>query len=282
MRSRNIKPGFFENEALGMLKPLARLLFAGLWCVADRQGRLEDRPERIRAMLLPYDRCDVNKLLDDLDGAGFIRRYEVDGNKYIWVVKFLKHQNPHRNEKGAGIPPPDEVGPCRVQEQEKHTTTRVKVSSAPADSLISDSLISDSLISDSLISDSLIPDTLTPHHGGAAPVEHLNGQANSCVCVDRTKNHDDGFEHFISDWPHQVNVSHAHRVWVELFRATPDAAALEREIVAGKARYQASDQWSRGVYDAPDRWLLNEKWKDHPAAKKTTDTVWTKVAQEEE
>jgi len=46
-RSRNIKPGFFRNEMLAECSPLARLLFAGLWCLADRFGRLEDRPKRI-------------------------------------------------------------------------------------------------------------------------------------------------------------------------------------------------------------------------------------------
>ena len=47
-RARNIKPGFFLNEELGVLPPLVRILFAGLWCIADRDGRLEDRPKRIK------------------------------------------------------------------------------------------------------------------------------------------------------------------------------------------------------------------------------------------
>ena len=49
-RARNIKPGFFANENLAECDPLARLLFAGLWCLADREGRLEDRPKRIAAL----------------------------------------------------------------------------------------------------------------------------------------------------------------------------------------------------------------------------------------
>jgi hypothetical protein len=53
-RSRNIKPGFFLNDELAECEPLARILFAGLWCIADREGRLEDRPKRIKAEVLPY------------------------------------------------------------------------------------------------------------------------------------------------------------------------------------------------------------------------------------
>lgn len=37
-RARNIKPSFFKNEDLADLNPFDRLLFIGLWCLADREG----------------------------------------------------------------------------------------------------------------------------------------------------------------------------------------------------------------------------------------------------
>ncbi len=97
-RARNLKPGFFLNDELAECDPLARLLFAGLWCIADREGRLEDRPKRIKAEILPYDDCDVDKFLNDLQSHGFIKRYEVDGKRYIQIINFKKHQNPHIKE----------------------------------------------------------------------------------------------------------------------------------------------------------------------------------------
>ena len=106
-RSRNIKPGFFLNDQLAEVDPLGRLLFAGLWCIADREGRLEDRPKRIKAETLPYDDCDVHELLNQLAKRGFIIRYEVAGEPYIQIVNFEKHQNPHRNERASEIPPPE-------------------------------------------------------------------------------------------------------------------------------------------------------------------------------
>lgn len=45
-RARNIKPAFFMNDELAEIDPLGRLLFIGLWTIADREGRLEDRPAR--------------------------------------------------------------------------------------------------------------------------------------------------------------------------------------------------------------------------------------------
>lgn len=105
-RSRNIKPGFFLNDKLAECEPLARLLFAGLWCIADREGRLEDRPKRIKAEVLPYDDCDIDQLLNQLAEHGFIIRYEIAGNRYIQVTNFSKHQNPHYKESESIIPSP--------------------------------------------------------------------------------------------------------------------------------------------------------------------------------
>lgn len=123
-RARNIKPGYFRNELLAELTPLARLLFAGLWTVADRAGRLEDRPRRIKADVLPYDDCDVDGLLDDLERGGFVRRYEVAGERYIEVVTFGRHQNPHKNEAPSTIPAPEEEGSASRNETEPQTSAR--------------------------------------------------------------------------------------------------------------------------------------------------------------
>ena len=92
MRIRTIKPDFFKHDKISDLKPLTRLLFISLWCLADRRGRLEDRPKRIKVECLPYDDCDVDALLWELHNAGFIDRYEVDGVKVIGISSFEKHQ----------------------------------------------------------------------------------------------------------------------------------------------------------------------------------------------
>lgn len=105
-RTRNIKPSFFTNEDLAVLSPLTRLLFAGLWCHADREGRLEDRPKRLKTLILPYDDCDVDQCLDALAAAGFVARYESGAGRYISVLAFGKHQNPHVKEPASTIPAP--------------------------------------------------------------------------------------------------------------------------------------------------------------------------------
>ena len=123
-RARNIKPGFFSNDVLAECEPLARLLFAGLWTIADREGRLEDRPKRIKAELLPYDDCNIDALLDALHSKGFILRYSVENQQLIQILAFTKHQNPHKNEVHSTLPRPEQHSTSTVQTPEQHSTNR--------------------------------------------------------------------------------------------------------------------------------------------------------------
>jgi hypothetical protein len=104
-RARNIKPSLFKNEVLGVADPLLTLLFESLWCLADKAGRLEDRPLRIKAETFPYrDGVNVEEMLNDLHRYGFIRRYIAGELRLIQVVNFEKHQHPHRTEKDSELP----------------------------------------------------------------------------------------------------------------------------------------------------------------------------------
>jgi hypothetical protein len=149
-RARNIKPGFFTNPELVELSFETRLLFAGLWTVADRKGRLEDRPKKIKMEVFPADAVDIDMMLGELCKAGFVIRYEVQGTKYIQVSNWMKHQSPHHTERASVIPPP----PGLVDEQEMQCvngegtdSTQERDGGNPPDSLIhrfTDSPIPDS------------------------------------------------------------------------------------------------------------------------------------------
>lgn len=103
-RARLLKPGFFTNEELLDLPVEARLLFAGLWTIADRQGRLEDRPKRIKIELFPADDFDIELMIWSLTEKGFLHRYEAGGRKLIHISSFLKHQSPHHREAESLLP----------------------------------------------------------------------------------------------------------------------------------------------------------------------------------
>jgi len=105
-RARNIKPGLWLNEELAECSIAARYLFPGLWCLADKDGRLEYRPKKIKAELFPYDDVDIISLVAELHGKKFISVYENEGHLYIQISNFRKHQNPHPKEKACGYPEP--------------------------------------------------------------------------------------------------------------------------------------------------------------------------------
>lgn len=105
-RNRTLKPGFFTNEDLCSLPFETRLLFAGLWTLADRSGRLEDRPKRIHAELFPYDVVlNVDAMLSALENGGFVYRYLIGESRYIQIACFFKHQTPHPHEIASKIQP---------------------------------------------------------------------------------------------------------------------------------------------------------------------------------
>jgi len=110
-RIRYLKPDFFKDEDLAEHPYWIRLLFAGLWNIADKDGRLEDRIKRIKVDVFPYDNIDIEKGLQELakpkNGSRkpFIQRYDINGDKFIQIVNWHKHQKPHHTEKDSTIPP---------------------------------------------------------------------------------------------------------------------------------------------------------------------------------
>lgn len=239
-RARNIKPAFFTNELLGTEDPIIALTFAGLWCLADKVGILEDRPLRIKAELFPYrESLDVNGYLSVLARLGFIVRYENDGKKLIQVCNFRKHQSPHHTEKAKGFPfssdpksliiegngyatvnSPIEDGKCAVPER-------------------SDSLIPDSLIPDTGFTDSLIPEEKT-----CAPAAHA-----------------DLFERFWKLYPNKKGKANALKAWARL-KVTDELFSI---IADGLARQVACDAWLKdgGAFvPHPATWLNGKRWED--------------------
>jgi len=258
-RSRNIKPGFFDNTALAKLPPLARLLFIGLWCQCDREGRIEDNPERIRARVLPYDKCDVDKFLELLSTGkdSFLIRYSIGEERFIQVRTWNKHQNPHKKEAASSIQAPD-----------LHGAGTGQALPFPARA---------GLIPDSL---NLIPDSLNPESGTApTPTERtslleayrhafLVEWQKPCECC--------GMEFKCSD------VDLGCRVWISLVDSGTITTANLPEVIDGLERYRSSKDWHKNsgqyVHSVPAFLGLRTngtpgapRWNDRPQQKGAYD-----------
>ena len=190
-RARNIKPGLFRNADLVELPVEARLLFVGLWTLADREGRLEDRPKQIKMEIYPADNFDCGVLLAGLVEMGFIKRYTADGKRCIFIVNFLSHQSPHGTEKDSELPCEDgfytvnertklghitgkfrkESGAALAEQVINPVDTGIKPGIKPVDTALNPE--SGFLNPDYLIPDSLNPDDLNPDPSSLVKVSEL-------------------------------------------------------------------------------------------------------------
>ena len=113
MRTRWLRPIFFEDEELRKLPAGARLLLAGLWCLADRDGRLRDRVLSICCEIYSSSHNSersVSRWLCQLCPKWITRYTAADGTKVIQVNNFGRYQKIHPDERSSTIPPdPTEI-----------------------------------------------------------------------------------------------------------------------------------------------------------------------------
>ena len=105
-RIRTIKPEFFTSDDICALSALARLLFIGTWCEADREGRLPWRPRELKRKYLPEDDCDAEAVAGELVDKGLIVLY---GQGLAVVTGFKKHQIINLREAQSKLPEPPET-----------------------------------------------------------------------------------------------------------------------------------------------------------------------------
>lgn len=96
-RIRSIKPCFFRHEGLQELEVKHKgkypmFVFSGLWGHCDRLGRFRWKPKTLKLDILPFIPFDMEKTLALLEQAGYLKRYEVDGEQYGFIPTFTEHQ----------------------------------------------------------------------------------------------------------------------------------------------------------------------------------------------
>jgi hypothetical protein len=239
-RTRNLKPGFFKNENLAALGMPAMILFEGLWTIADREGRLEDRPLRIRAEIFPYfPDQPVDQLLDSLAAAGFIIRYTVEENRFIAIPTWSKHQNPHIKETPSTIPAPDKNSASTVLAPDKNSSSRA-----------------------SLLFPSLL---FSSSHGSGNP------ERDAALAA---------FHGWFATYPNPVRETTAREAWRRLVDSGEIRIESVPDVVAGTERWRTSKEWTKddGQWiPAPATFLTgNDKhggrlWKEHPPQVPSTE-----------
>lgn len=111
-RIRSVKHDLFEDEALAGASRDARLLFIGLITWSDDHGNQRGNAALIRGHVFPYDEdidpAAVEGLLRELHESGVVRLYKVDGEQFLHLRGWAKHQRIDNAGKPQ-VPRPEEA-----------------------------------------------------------------------------------------------------------------------------------------------------------------------------
>lgn len=93
-RIRSIKPEFWTDSLMVQLPHFTRLLYVGLWNVADDYGFIRDEPDRLAMELMPRESPSaVDAAVQLLAAAGRLEWFvDPDGTSYYRVSSWEKHQ----------------------------------------------------------------------------------------------------------------------------------------------------------------------------------------------
>jgi len=118
MKKRTIKPDFFIDTKTGRLDPVTQILFVGLWCLADREGYIENDTDFIKTQIFPYKNINIKKNIDELIKNNLVIACNYMGKNLINIVNFKKHQPIHPHEAQSKYPPiqNDDVIACNYMQ----------------------------------------------------------------------------------------------------------------------------------------------------------------------
>lgn len=116
MRKRELSPTFWRDERVWRLSHNAKLLYIGLFGVADRSGRMLDKPFEIGVEVWPWAPMETAALLDEIVSTGLINRYEVHGQRLMAfpAAAWKRHQRFHPKERPSVLP----ANPLETEEAE--------------------------------------------------------------------------------------------------------------------------------------------------------------------
>jgi hypothetical protein len=102
-RIRYLKPEFFEDEQIGGLSLIARLLYLGMFCHLDKSGIAPYSPRLFKARVFAFDdeikAAQVESAMEELVLKGRLKRFALDGQEMVYCPTFKKHQLFHKNER---------------------------------------------------------------------------------------------------------------------------------------------------------------------------------------
>ena len=110
-RKRMIDPNIWQSEDFGKLSTLAKIVFIGLFSLADDEGRGRCNPVYLKSTLFPYEEnirsTDIDKTLSEISSNMSIVLYSCNGSSYYSLLSWNEFQKIDRPSQSK-IPEYDE------------------------------------------------------------------------------------------------------------------------------------------------------------------------------
>lgn len=110
-RKRMIDPNIWQSEDFGKLSTLAKIVFIGLFSLADDEGRGRCNPVYLKSTLFPYEEnirsADIDKTLSEISSNMSVVLYSCNGSSYYSLLNWNTFQKIDRPSQSK-IPEYDE------------------------------------------------------------------------------------------------------------------------------------------------------------------------------
>ena len=234
MRIRSIRPEFWSSEDIAAMDWFTRLVYIGLWSYVDDNGVGRDIERLIVTDLFPLDEDlressrRVTGALRHLSDRGHVTRYEVDGKRYLHIVKWTTHQRIEKASKGR-YPLPT----CENAEITEPSPT----------------------------TPGTLPDMSAPGEGEKG--RRGEGEKSSSASADADRGGEqDRFDEFWNVYGKKLDRKRAEQKW----RTALKKPGVTADVLIAAARTYIADQVSKGKHPEytkhADAWLNGECWND--------------------
>jgi hypothetical protein len=274
-RIRSIKPEYWADQDLAeQVSRDARLLYIGLWNLADEHCRLRGDPRYVKGQIFPYDDDlqppEIAALLDELALAGKVIQFRTGTGTFIFLPKLAKNQRLEPEKVATKLPGPDDPGSvlltpnATVVPDESESRTDEFAPDAEKMSLLYGTGSMEHVSPSSAEPMDADPDDVlfTPE---ATPVEDEPPLMPSDAPKKSWSSEEiDADPHWVAFWeayPRKTDKGHARKAWLKVLRnGVPPAFLTE-----AAERFRDSPARNREIRFVahPTTWLNGERFNDY-------------------
>lgn len=284
-RIRSVKPEFWDDQELAeRVSRDARLLYIGLWNLADEHGRLRGDVRFIRGRVFPYDDdlsiADVGELLNELAVVGKLVQYRTATGTYIYLPNLGKHQRLEPEKVASKLPHPDDPG---VQILSPRAQSNPSGAQIGADEVARD-LDENALLYVAGSMEHVSADAAPPH-GSAHTVPgqstarsnpktgKLPSTAPKLSWNPKEIDADPKWQGFWHAYPKSADKGHARKTWLRVVEEHADDPDFPDRLISAAEEYRDDPRRTAQFTKNAGTWLNGECWDDAPAVESPGEEV---------